>query len=98
MAETHESHAHPNYLAIFGYLVVLTGASFATLALHGRLGPTVIVLFVLCVAVCKASLVAMYFMHLKSEKAWKFVLLVPTLFMATVLVLALLPDIARLGQ
>lgn len=98
MAETHESHIHPNYLAIFGYLVVLTAASFATLALHERLAATLIVLFVLAVAVCKASLVAMFFMHLKFEGLWKYVLLVPTLFIATVLVLALLPDVARLGQ
>lgn len=92
MAES-QGHAHPNYLAVFGFLVVLTAASFFTVFLHSTLGLMGIIAFVMGVAVCKATLVAMYFMHLKFERAWKYLMLIPTMVLAVALVLALVPDV-----
>lgn len=55
-------HNHTNYLAVFGALAVLTalevGATYLPL-------PRIAIL--LPIALIKASLVAMYFMHLKTD-------------------------------
>jgi cytochrome c oxidase subunit 4 len=97
MTETHhgEAHHHPNYWAVFGALVLLTAVSFITItdmwvgALGAQSGRTVVML----VAICKALLVALYFMHLKYDWFKVYVMIVPALILGTVLVCALLPDI-----
>jgi hypothetical protein len=38
-------------------------------------------------------LVIMFFMHVKYEKSWKYVLTIPTAMMAVFLVLMLVPDV-----
>lgn len=90
-----EAQAHAvNYLAIFGLLCLLTVVSVATDFLPiGNLN-VVIAVLALAVATVKASLVLMYFMHLKFEKHWKFILLMPTVLLAIGLPLALIPDIS----
>ena len=45
-------------------------------------------------AVTKAALVAIFFMHLKFEGRWVYLLLVPATLLAVALVLAIYPDIA----
>ena len=45
-------------------------------------------------AVIKAGLVGWYFMHLKFEGNWVYILIVPAFVLATILVLALMPDMA----
>ena len=89
---TVESTHGANYFAIFLALCVCTALSVATdfVPLPGKLSLAVIVL---AVAVAKALFVAIYFMHLKFEGRWKFLLLTPTLILALGLPLALLPDI-----
>jgi cytochrome c oxidase subunit 4 len=85
-------HPHVNYLGIFIALCVCTAVSvvFDIVDLNKR---TVSVL-VLAVAVAKAQYVMRYFMHLKFEGLWKYVLLLPTAILACGLPLALAPDIA----
>ena len=84
------SHKHPNYMAIFWWLAILTvielGVIFMPLAKF-----TVGVL--LCsLALGKAALVAAYFMHLKFEtKTLTWIAFTP-LAIATLLVFVLLPD------
>jgi cytochrome c oxidase subunit 4 len=56
--------------------------------------PVTIVL-VLAVACAKAMCVMMFFMHLKFEGNWKYVLLAPTTILSIGLPLALFPDIGR---
>ena len=88
----HEAHhPHVNYWLIFGALCILTLISF----LADELGNKGIVLafIVLAVACAKALAVMMYFMHLKFEGKWKFVLLAPTMILAMAIVAALMPDI-----
>jgi cytochrome c oxidase subunit 4 len=48
---------------------------------------------VLAVACAKALFVMMYFMHLKFEGKWKYVLLAPTIVLAMAIPAALMPDI-----
>lgn len=89
----HQHHA-VNYTAIFGLLCVCTVLSIGfDLAKESLSKPTLIVL-ILGVAVCKASFVLLYFMHIKFERAWKYVLLAPTAVLACALPFALAPDIA----
>lgn len=91
MAEDHGGH-HVNYFIIFIALCVLTALSvlFDVLSIDNRI---VLIVLVLAVAVAKASCVMMFFMHLKFEGNWKYVLLGPTAILAIGLPLALLPDI-----
>jgi cytochrome c oxidase subunit IV len=51
------------------------------------------VALVLAVACAKALFVMTYFMHLKFEGGWKFVILAPTAILAVGLMVALAPDI-----
>ena len=45
------------------------------------------------ISFCKAMLVVAFFMHLWWERAWKYALTIPSLFMGSLLVLLLVPDI-----
>ena len=87
---THGFHA--NYLMVFMALCVCTLISVATDLVEIR-SRVVLAVVVLAVAVAKALFVMAYFMHLKFEGRWKFILLAPTLILAVGLPLALLPDI-----
>jgi caa(3)-type oxidase subunit IV len=55
--------------------------------------PVNLVLGLVVLAVTKASLVGLYFMHLKYEGKWIYLLLLPTAFLMIMLPLALYPDI-----
>lgn len=83
---------------IFTLLVLLTLATFGSLFIqqrfHDQWSPTTNTVFILLVATAKASLVLFYFMHWRYERSWKYVLTIPTLILAIVAVLALMPDIA----
>lgn len=86
----HDTH-HVNYLAIFFVLCICTALSVAFDVLH--MSKPVTIVLVLAVAIAKASCVMMFFMHLKFEGNWKFVLLAPTTILAIGLPLALFPDV-----
>jgi caa(3)-type oxidase subunit IV len=83
---------------IFTLLVVLTLATFASLWIRAQFGSvwttSMNTIFILLVASAKALLVILFFMHWRYERAWKYLLCVPTLLLAIVAVLALLPDVA----
>jgi cytochrome c oxidase subunit 4 len=76
---------------VFKSLVVLTAAELGCVFLP--ISRVAIILMLLVLAVTKAALVAMYFMHLKFEGRWKHIILVPPVLLATVLIFALMPDI-----
>ena len=97
MAKTETAHAHPNYMLIFWMLVILTGASFVTYFVGDAVSKTAIIFFVMLVAMCKASLVGLFFMHLKFEGPWKYVLLIPAGMLLVLLMLALIPDVGLRG-
>jgi cytochrome c oxidase subunit 4 len=101
---SHEAqHPSINYWYIFYALCVLTGLSvladlvrenstFASIIGEDRV-KVVICFIVLAVACAKALFVMLYFMHLKFEGKWKFVLLTPTIVLAMAIPAALMPDI-----
>jgi len=87
-------HHQVNYFAIFVALVVLTVVTVAV-AFKRFDSELVNVLLALLIASVKASLVALYFMHLKFEgKLIYFIAIVP-LVLCIILVCALIPDIAN---
>lgn len=91
--EHHESHGAA-YFRVFIALCVFTVISVVADLVHL---PNKILLgaIVLAVAVAKALCVMMFFMHLKFERAWKYLLLAPTIIIAAALPLSLRPDIGE---
>jgi cytochrome c oxidase subunit IV len=85
-----EGHKHPNYMAIFWYLAILTVVEIAVIYLP--LGKFTIGVLLCALALGKATLVAMYFMHLKFETTTLGWIAVTPLAIATLLVFVLLPD------
>jgi caa(3)-type oxidase subunit IV len=102
-AHGHDDHDHGGlgkYVYVFGALCVLTAASFWTYAdwpvqwpYHRQ--PAVGWAFMLAVACTKAMLVILFFMHVKYEASWKYVLTIPPAIMSILLMCALIPDIGR---
>lgn len=97
----HAAHGHgaidlKKYVAVFVALCVLSAMSFFTysdLWPSALDTPSVKRLFMMAVSCTKAMLVILFFMHLKYEANWKYVLTVPASIMSVLLVLLLVPDI-----
>lgn len=102
----HADHGHHGglwlYIYVFFALCVLTGASFFTYSdawpFHHPGQEWVGWTFMMAVSCTKALLVIMFFMHVKYEKSWKYVLTIPTAMMAVFLVLMLVPDVGMRTQ
>jgi len=98
-AQTHaEAHHGPDvksYLVIFGALSVFTAISFVVneFVRHDTISATTGMLLILGVAVVKAVLVGMYFMHLKYDWAKLYFMIIPCFILATMFIVVLLPDI-----
>jgi cytochrome c oxidase subunit 4 len=91
MTDHHESHFR-TYATVFVVLCICTAISWIADVVHFAPHRVVIVI-VMAVAVTKALCVMMYFMHLKFERAWKYLLLAPTLILASAIPFALMPDV-----
>lgn len=94
--EDHEDHGGVGvYVAVFFGLCILTLFSFLTYFdfWRERVPMEVSRTFMMAVSCTKAMLVIMFFMHLKWEANWKWVLTVPASFMSALLILALVPDV-----
>ena len=91
---THD-HGIAKYIYVFLALCVLTGASFFTYSelwpFHDQ--PKIGWTFMMAVSCTKAMLVILFFMHVKYEANWKYVLTIPAAFMSMFLMLALVPDV-----
>ncbi len=88
-----QAEAHAPYLRIWGILLVLTVLEyFYARILAGHM--TALIAGLMTMALVKAALVALYFMHVKFEGRWVYLLMAPVTFLAVVLVLALVPDMA----
>jgi cytochrome c oxidase subunit 4 len=83
-------HKHPNYMAIFWYLAILTVVEIAVIYIP--FGKFTIGVLLCALALTKAALVAMYFMHLRFETLTLGWIAVTPLAIATLLVFILLPD------
>ncbi len=91
VAVEHATEAHAPYLTVFAALAVLTAIEYyyASIFKHHF---SVLLTGLLALAAIKAGLVGWYFMHLKFEGNWVYILLVPAMILATIIVLALCPD------
>jgi cytochrome c oxidase subunit IV len=83
-------HKHPNYMAIFWYLAILTVVEIAVI--YMPMAKVTIGVLLCGLALGKAALVAMYFMHLRFETRTLGMVAVTPLAIATLLVFLLLPD------
>lgn len=88
----HEHPPHGHYLVVFVALCILTAISWLTDIIHIP-SRAVTAVIVLAVSTAKALCVMGYFMHLRFERNWKYVLLAPTIILACGIPLALLPDL-----
>ena len=79
------SHPRPHYGAIFLALFVLTVLEILTANL--KLPRVSVILMLVSLAITKASLVAMFYMHLKFEKILLAVIAVAPLLFSIILVL-----------
>jgi len=86
------THQEPNYMAVFYSLSVLTALEIGVA--YMRFLPLLIMgLALIILALVKAFLVGMYFMHLKFEKRTLGIIALTPLILCTLLIIALLPDL-----
>ena len=87
---TEQEHAHPRYILIWVILLVLTLAEVGYAFLD--LPKVMLAVGLIIMAVWKAALVAMYYMHLRYEPRRMWVLAVSTSPLAILLVLAVITE------
>jgi cytochrome c oxidase subunit 4 len=83
-------HTQPNYMAIFWWLLALTIIEVGVIFLP--MARVLIAILLVGLALSKAALVAMYFMHLRFERAALGLIAMTPLLLCVLLVFALLPD------
>jgi len=101
VAHDHEDHGGiAQYIYVFIALCLLTGASFFTYSSYWPFPkqPKIGWAFMMSVSCTKAMLVILFFMHVKYEANWKYVLTIPAAFMSIFLILALVPDVGLRGH
>ena len=87
-----ESHT-AQYKRIFLVLLLLTIAEYFYAKIFAHHTLLVLVLGLMSMAIIKATLVGLYFMHLKFEGKWVYGMLVPAGILALILTFALFPDV-----
>ena len=85
------THKKPNYYLIWLYLLILTILE-VTVAFVSHLPETLLIVILLGLAVWKAALVAMYYMHLRFEPPRLVVMVLGALPLAILLTLAVLTE------
>ena len=84
------AHKTPNYIGVFWWLLALTITEVAVI--YMPLAKLLVAILLVGLALSKASLVAMYFMHLRFEPRTLGLIALTPLFLCVLLVFALLPD------
>jgi cytochrome c oxidase subunit IV len=87
----HQAEAHAPYLRVWAALAVFTLIEYFYAFLF-KDAFAILLLGLLFWAVIKAGLVGWYFMHLKFEGSWVYILIVPAFILAAILVMACMPD------
>jgi cytochrome c oxidase subunit IV len=88
---TTTTHDEPNYMGVFWWLLALTLLELGVIyvPIH-RMG---ILALLVVLAISKAALVALYFMHLKFERLTLGLIALSPFILCVFLILMLLPDI-----
>jgi cytochrome c oxidase subunit 4 len=97
IAAEHAAESHVPYITIWAYLAVLTAIEYVyALAFQEWISVPFLVLLLglLFLAAVKAGLVGWFFMHLKFEGPWVYIMIIPACILAAILVCALMPDIS----
>ena len=87
-----DTHAEPNYISIFWWLLALTILEIA--AIYMPIARLAVIILLVGFALAKAALVAMYFMHLRFERFTLAMIAVTPLIICLFLILMLLPDMS----
>ncbi len=85
------THKRPNYYLIWLYLLILTILE-VVVAFVSHLPEIALIIILLALAVWKAALVAMYYMHLKFEPPRLVVMIVSALPLAILMILVVLQE------
>jgi cytochrome c oxidase subunit IV len=85
-----QAHAEPNYIGVFVWLAALTAVEVAVVYMPLTRLAMAAILVVL--AFTKASLVALYFMHLKFERRTMLIVAVTPVLLCVFLMFMLIPD------
>jgi cytochrome c oxidase subunit 4 len=88
---TEGTHKEPNYMGVFWWLLALTIVEVAVIYLP--IAKMAIAVMLVTLAVTKAALVAMYFMHLKFERRTLAMVALSPFVLCVFLILMLTPDI-----
>ena len=88
---TTTTHDEPNYMGVFWWLLVLTLLELGVIYMPVHRLAILALLVVL--AITKAALVALYFMHLKFERLTLGLIAISPFVLCLFLILMLLPDI-----
>jgi cytochrome c oxidase subunit IV len=89
MSET--THQETNYMAVFWWLLLLTVLEIAVI--YVPIVRIAVIVLLVAMAVSKATLVALYFMHLKFEKRTLAIIALSPFVLCVFLILMLTPDI-----
>jgi caa(3)-type oxidase subunit IV len=93
-AEHHEAHiSDATFLKVFGGLLIFTALTFAANQFLGEKAKLIAFLIIGTIAICKALLVVVYFMHLVLDWKKLFLFIVPVMILAPLIVIVLWPDI-----
>jgi cytochrome c oxidase subunit IV len=97
MSEEHDDPEHgvslKMYIVVFSALCVFTLVSFLVNAFEPTIGAHTGMAIIMAVAVCKATLVCMFFMHLKFDWSKLYILIVPVSILGVMMMIILMPDI-----
>ena len=85
------AHKEPNYIGVFWWLLALTIIEIAVI--YMPVARLIIVILLVGMALTKAALVALYFMHLRFESVTLGVIALTPLVLCLFLILMLSPDI-----
>jgi cytochrome c oxidase subunit 4 len=88
---TTTTHDEPNYMGVFWWLLILTIIEIAVI--YVPIAKLAIAIMLIVLAVTKAALVALYFMHLKFERTTLGLVALSPFVLCVLLILTLLPDI-----
>ena len=84
-------HKEPNYMAIFYLLAALTALEIGVVFVP--IAKLIVAIALIGLALVKAAMVALYFMHLKFEKRTLGIIALTPLILCTLLIVSLLPDL-----
>ncbi len=93
MAQELDVESHAPYMRVWAILAILTLIEYFY-AMIFKDHFLSLVLGLVCLALVKAGMVGWYFMHLKFERKWVYLLIIPACVMAVFLTLMLYPDMA----